>query len=99
MVILWDLETGLSTVYPGHTAAVRDVEFNPDSSKFASASRDHLVVIWEVDPDSQRQPLASFPGHIDGVNALSWSPDGERLASGSDDGTIVIWDMEIAGDK
>jgi len=56
MVILWDLETGLSTVYPGHTAAVRDVEFNPDSSKLLASFPGHIdgvnALSWS--PDGER---------------------------------------------
>ncbi len=65
-----------------------------DGSRFASASWDGTVIIWQADenqPDSW-QPLTTLTDHTSFVTSVAWNRDGSRLASASDDGTVIIWE-------
>jgi WD40 repeat protein len=73
----------------GHSAGVTTVQFSPDGSKLASASRDNKVMVW--DPSTGTH-LHTLEGHSDWVNAVQFSPDGSKLASASYDNKVMVWD-------
>jgi WD40 repeat protein len=74
----------------GHSDVVNAVQFSPDGSKLASASRDKKVMVW--DPSTGAR-LHTLEGHSDGVSAVQFSPDGSKLASASWDKKVMVWGL------
>ena len=72
----------------GHEDTVAGVAFSPDGKRFATASSDDTVKIWNVWGEEERTLI----GHTAAVVAVSWSPDGKTIASGGNDQTIRLWD-------
>jgi WD40 repeat protein len=74
------------------------VEWSPDGSKFASASDDSTVRIWDVQTWAPIHTLQHESPTM--VIGLAWSPDGSRLLTtagnderGAKDHTARIWDV------
>ena len=87
---MWDAATGKERKAPGYTQAGSSaVAYSPDGRRFAAASRDGTIHVWDV---TTEQELRQLPGHTDAVAALAWSPDGLILASASYDSTVRLWD-------
>ncbi|WVN90744.1 uncharacterized protein L203_105987 [Cryptococcus depauperatus CBS 7841] len=84
-----------------HTDEVWRIEWSPDGSKLASAGKDRLVVIWNVESTSGENgatrynvtPLRHLEGHNDPIDAMAWSPDGKLLITGAEK-NVHIWDTE-----
>jgi WD40 repeat protein/tRNA A-37 threonylcarbamoyl transferase component Bud32 len=91
-VIVWDLTKTpapeANHVLPGHEGAVMDVAFSPDGTRFATASQDRTVRIWET---ATAKELFVLRGHQQAVNRVRFSPDGMRLASAGADASIKVW--------
>jgi WD40 repeat protein len=73
---------------PGHTLAVMDVNFSPDGSLLASASRDATIRIW----DTATGDLITILNHDGEVNYVEFIANGAILASSGFDG-IRLWDV------
>jgi len=73
-----------------HRQRVLEVNFSPDGTMLASASRDGMVKLWSASGNL----LQVLRGHDDRVNSVAFSPDGATVASASDDGTIKLWNTE-----
>ena len=71
----------------GHSGAVKAMQFSPDGSRLASASRDK-VVVW--DPSTGAH-LHTLEGHSAPVTAVQFSSDGSKLASASWDNKVMVW--------
>ncbi len=73
-------------------ASTTSVAFSPDGHRFAAASADHTVRLWDADTGHLiGDPLT---GHTDTVFKVAFSPDRHRLASASDDDTVRLWDAD-----
>jgi WD40 repeat protein len=70
---------------------VKTGQARPDGKRFASASLDDTLKIWDA---QSGQEIRALKGHIDLVCSVAWSPDGKRLVSGCADGTLKVWDLE-----
>lgn len=90
---LWDLERGqkLATVQRNE-ANIWAVAFLGDPDRFAVASHDWKVTLWDVRQPSA--PLNVLEGHDNAVQALAVAPGRRLLASGSADKTVRLWDLE-----
>ncbi len=84
--------TFLSKALQGHTSAVTNLAWSPDSQVLASAaggfqSTDFNVLLWRKDAAL----LATLSGHTKPIHSLAWSPDGKYLASGDENQEIRLW--------
>jgi serine/threonine protein kinase len=76
--------------FNGHSGWVLSVQFSPDGSMVASASKEkNEVIVWEA---ITGQELARLPGIV-----ARFSPDGSRLATGggSEEGKSDLWDTNV----
>jgi WD40 repeat protein len=78
-------------VAPGHSDAIQQLAFAPDSRQFVSAGADGTIALWSVMDTSQR--LREFRGHSGAVLSVAFSPSGKQLVSGGADKTVRIWDV------
>ena len=92
-VVLWDLNRAekLATVQRNE-ASVWDVVFTGDQSRFAVASHDWKIALWDATQPSA--PLHVFEGHENSVQALAYDPNRAVLASGSADKTVRLWNLK-----
>ncbi len=92
-VVLWDLEhaTKLATLQRNE-ANIWAVAFTGDGNKFATASHDWKVALWDATTPSA--PLHVFDGHTNAVQALAFAPRSMLLASGGADETVRLWDLQ-----
>lgn len=90
---LWDLERGekLATVQRNE-ANIWAVAFLGEADRFAVASHDWKVTLWDVRHPSA--PLSVLEGHDNAVQALAVAPDRRLLASGSADKTVRLWNLD-----
>ncbi|KAB1280274.1 WD repeat-containing protein 31 [Camelus dromedarius] len=61
------------------------------SDQFFSASRDKMVMMWDLEGSSQ--PRQQFSGHTMVVTGLAVSPDSSQLCTGSRDNSLLLWDV------
>ncbi|MCI0457933.1 MAG: WD40 repeat domain-containing protein [Gemmataceae bacterium] len=72
---------------------VRDLAFTPDGKRLASAARDYVIRLWDLDTgSSQVVPDGGFGR----PTWLAFAPDGKELAWDSPPG-IRIWDLGSEG--
>jgi WD40 repeat protein len=95
MVIVWDLEQGTTTLYPGHSAPVRGVALSPDETYAVSAAINGEAIIWGLNPQAEAKITTRLGGHTDGMTATDWSADGRYIATASEDGTVLIWNAKF----
>ena len=86
MVQMWDT-TGREVVAYRHSAPVYVVAWSPDGKRFAFASGDGTVQVWDT---LTNRKLFTFQ-HTALVRVMAWSPDGKYIASGGDDATVHVW--------
>lgn len=67
--------SGPVRMFTGHTGAVNDISFHPNSSYVATSSDDCTVRIWDIHSANCVRILTGFYG---GVGEFAWSPDGRR---------------------
>jgi WD40 repeat protein/serine/threonine protein kinase len=84
-VVSWTIEG------TNHRESVTALASSPDDKLIASAGRDGVIRIWDVQTASIVKMLL---GHGGDVPSLSWSPDGRYIASASSDKTSRIWDVD-----
>jgi WD40 repeat protein len=75
----------------GHASLVTCVAYGPDGKRLASADRNGIVRLWDMD---KRTAIRDVNAHAEQVNWVCFSADGKRLASASDDATVKIWDSD-----
>ena len=86
-VVLWDLDRAekIATVQRNE-AKIWAVAFTGDPDRFATASHDWKVTLW--DHARPAAPLQVLDGHENAVQALAYSPQRLLLASGGADKTV-----------
>ncbi len=80
-------------VLDGHADEVWLVCFSHAGKLLASASKDNMVLVWEVEPPTFRKSRA-LTGHTDSLCALAWSPNDEHLLTCSNDQSLKLWEVE-----
>ncbi|BDA50841.1 pre-mRNA 3' end processing protein WDR33 [Coccomyxa sp. Obi] len=78
-----------------HNEAVRGVCVSPTDLKFATASDDSTLKIWDFKRAAQEGTLR---GHGGDVRWCDWHPSKGALASASKDNVIKLWDPRGGGD-
>ncbi|KAJ1214145.1 hypothetical protein NDU88_001771 [Pleurodeles waltl] len=76
-----------------HTRFVNCVRFSPDGNRFATASADGQIFLYDGKTGEKIAALGGTKAHDGGVYAVSWSADGTQLLSSSGDKTAKIWDV------
>ncbi|CAK5281009.1 unnamed protein product [Mycena citricolor] len=69
--------------------AIRGLSFSPDDRRFATASDDSSVRIWDF---QERRVESVLTGHGWDVKCVEWHPTKGLLVSGSKDNDIKFWD-------
>src|SRR5258706_3377679 len=96
-ILIWDISQPdkASHTYLNHNAPVTSVAFSSkgDSIKFASASNDQTVILWNWTSDSLDSPKI-LRGHTGYVTSIAFNADGTRLASAGFDNSIILWNTE-----
>jgi WD40 repeat protein len=77
--------------YQGHQNLVDCVAFGPNGKVLASACRDGLVKLWDVETDSE---ISTFTLGVGQAFSVAFAPDGLRAAVGGADGRVVLWDLD-----
>jgi pre-mRNA-processing factor 17 len=87
---VWSVaEKQVMRTYEGHTAAVRDVQFNHDGSKFVSASFDRTLRLWDTDSG---KVLQSF-GNKKVPYCVEFYPNDDNFfVVGCSDNKIITYD-------
>lgn len=73
-----------------HADWVRDLVFSKNGRLLASASIDHLVMLWNVTDRKRKDVLR---GHNSEVFSVGFSPAANSLISSSADSTVKLWDV------
>jgi len=96
-VKLWDPKTGqsLATLH-AHKSTVMDVKWNNNGNWLVTASRDHLLKLFDIRNLSME--VQTFRGHKKESSSVAWHPYHEGLfCSGGSDGAILFW--HVGADK
>ncbi|KAJ8913542.1 hypothetical protein NQ315_017093 [Exocentrus adspersus] len=94
---LWDPKTGhsLATLH-AHKSTVMDLKWNENGNWLITASRDHLLKLFDLRNLSQE--VQTFRGHKKEASSVAWHPVHEGLfSSGGSDGAIMFW--HVGADK
>ncbi|ELK28112.1 WD repeat-containing protein 1 [Myotis davidii] len=78
-----------------HSRFVNCVRFSPDGNRFATASADGQIHIYDGKTGENVCALGGSKAHDGGIYAISWSPDSTHLLSASGDKTSKIWDVNV----
>ncbi|KAJ1607924.1 hypothetical protein OIY81_2817 [Cryptosporidium canis] len=72
---------------------VYSLDFQPGTSRLATAGADEFIHIWEITRESEwkLKILSRLVGHEKEVNCIRFSSTGELLASGGQDDSLCIW--------
>ncbi|KAL0235055.1 hypothetical protein GEMRC1_001637 [Eukaryota sp. GEM-RC1] len=91
-----------SAALRGHLAAVRTVQFAPNSNSFLSGGEDGLIQLWSASvalPSSSNvnyKPLAILRGSESPVLTSCFLNNGEKVLAGSLDGSVHLFDLPTA---
>ncbi|XP_045606617.1 uncharacterized protein Wdr33 [Procambarus clarkii] len=94
---LWDPRSGqpLAKLH-AHKSTVMDLKWNANGNWLCSASRDHLLKLFDIRNLSTEFQV--FRGHKKEASCIGWHPHHEGLfASGGSDGSILFW--HVGNDK
>ncbi|XP_058379802.1 WD repeat-containing protein 31 isoform X2 [Diceros bicornis minor] len=91
-VVAYNWKTGnVVKRFKGHEREITKIACIHKSDQFFSASRDRMVMMWDLHGSSQ--PRQQFSAHAMVVTGLAVSPDSSQLCTGSRDNTLLLWDV------
>lgn len=73
-----------------HRDTLTAFTFSPDGNRFASASTDRLIKVFDTSTLDYQQ---TFEGHTSHVLDVDWNADGLTLASAGADLQVKLWDV------
>lgn len=89
-VVLWDFETGeILQTFEGHFDIVWALEFDAESQRLYSGSRDGGLYGWDIETG---EIIVEFGGHENPIFDIDLNSDGTHLVSASGDQTAIVWD-------
>jgi WD40 repeat protein len=91
---LFNTSTGPPVQVFGQHGQPFQASFAVDGRRFATASSDGAVRLWEA--GRVTAPPFVLRGHDGPVYSVQFTPDGESLMSAASDGTVKIWSVESA---
>ena len=74
----------------GHRGKIHAIAWSPDGKRFATASLDREIKLWDA---ATNKEIKTLVGHTDFVFSIAFSSDGKRLLSGSADRTARLWNL------
>jgi WD40 repeat protein/energy-coupling factor transporter ATP-binding protein EcfA2 len=94
-IVAWDNATGTArftlTLEGTHPT---DVRYSPDGARFAVASADGSVTLYDADGTN-----ATLLGkHAEPAMSVAFSQDGAQLVSGGQDRALILWDTATASE-
>ncbi|MEW2287346.1 WD40 repeat domain-containing protein [Streptomyces sp. NPDC047841] len=91
---LWSVpDLKLQAVLSDHKDDVEMSVFHPTRELVATASRDHVVRVY----DFGGRLVTRFEGHTADVISVAWLGDSAELLTSSDDGTVKQWSLATGG--
>lgn len=73
-----------------HKSTVMDIKWNQNGNWVATASRDHLIKLYDI--RNLNNDMQTFRGHKKETSVVAWHPQHEGLmCSGGSDGSILFW--------
>ncbi|CAM9434937.1 unnamed protein product [Chrysoparadoxa australica] len=91
-VRVWDVlsHRRVLRTYKGHSAAVRDVKFNNDGSKFTSCGYDRFVRLWDTETG---QCITTLTNRRMPYMSRFYPKDNNTILAGCSDNKIIQWDV------
>ncbi len=91
-LLSWDTESWsiLARGDKAHEDTITALTFSPDGDRFASASTDKLIKVFDAETLEYQQ---TFEGHTSHVLDVAWNPDGLTLASSGADLQVKVWSL------
>lgn len=88
-VTTWDIYDGQPRQeWRGHTSGVLQIARSFDGTRYATASLDGSIRLWDVTGTS----LHIGPRHIQHASAVAFTTNGQRVVSGDTAGQVHVWD-------
>jgi len=75
-----------------HSDEVWFVKFSHNGKLLASASKDNMVMIWDV-THPEMDHAVTLQGHTDYLSFVAWSPDDRHILTCSNDRLIKLWEV------
>ena len=96
-VKIWEPKSGqVLTTLHAHKSTVMDVKWNANGNWLLTASRDHLLKLFDI--RNCKEEVQTFRGHKKEASVIAWHPVHEGIfASGGSDGSIMFW--QVGADK
>jgi len=75
-----------------HSDEVWYVQFSHNGELLASASKDNMVIVWDV-RRAEMTHLVVLVGHTNSLSFVAWSPDDSQLLTCGNDRLIKLWQV------
>ena len=104
LIKIWNLRDGsVLHSFQSHTDYVTALAYANGVNKFASASLDHGICIWDLEEirsltqPSSNDPCNRLPGQKDSIYSIAVNTDCSLLVSGSTEKMLRVWDPRAQG--